>query len=70
MTTGMVRVTWEEYVEIYWSHIVGKVEDISRRLELMEGDVTLCCWEKSFKRCHRSIAARLLDILGIESEVF
>lgn len=59
------EVSWEAYRPIYWSHLGSRSDAIVRWIEWVPPtEFTLCCWERSADRCHRSIAAEFLADLG------
>jgi hypothetical protein len=57
------KADWEDYVEAYRKTCRSRWNAIKHWLDNLdpETDVTLCCWERSPVRCHRSLVAKIVE---------
>lgn len=63
------EITWKVFSEEYKNVLNNRKEDIIEQLNMIENDVTFCCWEKMPHYCHRIIAYEFLKDLGYEVDL-
>ena len=59
------RIDWTEYTKLYLDDLItdNVIEEVRELYSGVE-DITLCCWESSPLRCHRSLAQQWLSEHG------
>lgn len=60
------QITWDEFTKQYTERVLDKLNPSEIAAEL-DGCI-LCCWEKDFRVCHRTIVRKWLKKHGFDCE--
>lgn len=60
------QIDWDEFTKQYTERVLNKLNpnDIATELD----GCILCCWEKDFRVCHRTIVRKWLKKHGVDCE--